>query len=499
MVDAKTYLCSQTVQYITVQKKFITNLAFLLFLNLLVKPFWIVGINTAVQNRVGAEEFGFYFAVLNFSFLFNILLDLGITNFNNRNIAQHHQLLNKHFSSILSLRGVLVLLYFVVTVLFALAVGYSGEQMKMLLVLGFNQALVSFILYLRSNLSGLHLFKQDSIISVLDRFLLIAFCSILLWGNVSDQPFKIDWFVYAQTIAYSITAGVALTLVLRKSKRIKLRWDWPFSLVILKKSLPFALLFLLMTFYNRMDSVMLERLLPHPMGAEQSGIYAQGFRLLEAANMIALLFAGLLLPMYARMLKLKQQVEDLTALSFKLLISGAIVLATACYFYSTEIMGIMYKQYVAESALTFRVLILTFIATSITYIFGTLLTANNNLKHLNIMAGVGVLMNVALNWWLIPYYEAYGSAIATLITQFFTAFVQLALAQYIFKFKINYKLLISLVVFTAGMVLMANYSYLLFENWMWNLAALFAAGVLWAFLTGMISLKALYRIVKQEE
>ncbi len=74
------------------QKKFLTNLGLLLFLNLLIKPFWVLGIDRSVQNAVGAEDFGFYFSILNFSFLFNILLDLGITNFNNRNIAQNSHL-----------------------------------------------------------------------------------------------------------------------------------------------------------------------------------------------------------------------------------------------------------------------------------------------------------------------------------------------------------------------------------------------------------------------
>ncbi|MFI5220594.1 MAG: polysaccharide biosynthesis protein, partial [Bacteroidia bacterium] len=61
------------------QKKFITNLGFLLFLNLLIKPFWILGIDRSVQNTVGAEIYGQYYALFNFSFLLNILLDIGIT------------------------------------------------------------------------------------------------------------------------------------------------------------------------------------------------------------------------------------------------------------------------------------------------------------------------------------------------------------------------------------------------------------------------------------
>jgi len=48
--------------------------------------------------------------------------------------------------------------------------------------------------------------------------------------------------------------------------------------------MPFALLVLLMSFYNRIDPVLIERLLPAPLGEEQSGVYAQAFRLLDAGQ-----------------------------------------------------------------------------------------------------------------------------------------------------------------------------------------------------------------------
>ncbi len=65
------------------KKHFITNLALLILLNLLIKPFWFFGIEVGVQNRVGEEMYGFYFSLFNFAFILNILLDLGINNFNN--------------------------------------------------------------------------------------------------------------------------------------------------------------------------------------------------------------------------------------------------------------------------------------------------------------------------------------------------------------------------------------------------------------------------------
>ncbi len=70
------------------KRKFVTNLALLLFLNLMVKPFWMFGIDRKVQNVLGAGEYGLYFSLFSLSILLNILLDAGIINFNNRSIAR---------------------------------------------------------------------------------------------------------------------------------------------------------------------------------------------------------------------------------------------------------------------------------------------------------------------------------------------------------------------------------------------------------------------------
>ena len=86
------------------QKKFLTNLGFLVLVNLLVKPFFILGIDAEVQNVVGAEDYGNYFALFNFTFLFNILNDLGTTNYNNRNVARNADQIDEFFPRMMGLR-----------------------------------------------------------------------------------------------------------------------------------------------------------------------------------------------------------------------------------------------------------------------------------------------------------------------------------------------------------------------------------------------------------
>lgn len=478
------------------QKKFVANLAFLLFMNLFIKSIYILGFETQVQNEVGAASYGIYFAIFNFSFLLTIVLDFGITNFNNKNIAQNNHLLTKHFSGLFTLKILLAIIYIVVVVVAGLLIGYDTRLMKLLLVQGFNMFLLFFINYLRSNLAGLHLFKTDAIVSILDRSILIVLCIVMLKTDMLKEPDGIMYFVYAQTIGYSISVITAFLIILNKTHTFKLKWNWAFSLMILKKSLPFAILTLLMSFYNRIDTVMIERMLPKGVGDVQSGIYAQAFRLLDATNMIAFLTAGMLLPIFSRMLKHKESVESLVKLISTLLLTPAIVIGVGCVFYSKELMGLLYQVHVEESAKIFSLLMLSFIAVSTTYIFGTLLTANGNMKQLNTMAAFGMILNISLNFLLIRQFEAYGSAISSMITQFLTAIIQVMIAQRIFKFKINYKLINTLIMFAIGVVAINYGSRMLNLNWMMSFVIMVATSILWAFVSGTISIKAIFRILK---
>ena len=164
------------------RKKFALNLVFLLAVNLIVKPFWILGVDRVVQNEVGAQAYGTYFAVFNYAYLLSIILDFGINNFNNRAVSRSRHRAGEYLLNLLLLKLFLSFIYFGLTFVSALLTGFSELQIKMLLFLGINQILLSAILYFRSNIAALQLFKTDAVVSVMDRLLTIVFCLVLLYA-----------------------------------------------------------------------------------------------------------------------------------------------------------------------------------------------------------------------------------------------------------------------------------------------------------------------------
>lgn len=397
------------------KRSFFSNISLLIFLNIIVKAFWVLGIDRTVQNRVGAEVYGFYFSLFSFSVLFNILLDFGITNYNNRKVAANPELLPGLLGNFFIIRMGFAIIYLVVSLIMALSLGYTEGQRSLLLLLLGNQFLASFILYLRSNITALQLFRVDSLISVTDRFIMIIVCGLLLWGGITGEVFRIEWFVYSQTVAYLITFLISLIIVLSKSGLVRISFSTLQIPKILRESAPFAMLSLFMAVYWRVDTVMLERMAEK--GDEVAGIYAQAFRLLDAAAMIPYLFAVFLLPMFSRAMANRESAGPLSRFAGLLLVIPATVVSLFSFFYSDAIMKLLYHSHIEVSASVFRILMAGYVPVAMVYVYSTVLTAGGRMRILNRIAGAGMIVNILLNYILIARFGAIGSAFASVFTQ----------------------------------------------------------------------------------
>jgi O-antigen/teichoic acid export membrane protein len=409
------------------QREFNLNIIMLVAINLLIKPFFIFGIDRTVQNVVGTSEYGMYFTLLSLTYLLQIINDFGIQNFNSKEISQNRHLIHKYLPNMLAIKLALSLLFLAAVFGIGFLAGYQ-LHFNWLLFLAINQILVSLNYFFRTNLSGLGFYRTDSLISGLDKLLMIIFCGILLWTPSLKDHFNIAWFIYAQTLALIITNLVSGGLVwnrINKESGFKIRTK--VSMLLLKRSLPFALVILLMSLYTRMDVIMIENMLKD--GEYQAGVYGAGYRLLDASNMIGYLFASLLLPMFSRMLKKKESIEKLVSHSFRMIYAGSVALSVAVFFYRFSIVDWLYTDATKTFGVVLGWLMFSFIGVSGTYIFGSLLTANGSLNRLNWIFVFGIIINLVLNLILIPINGAEGAAIATLVTQMLVFFSQLFLTK----------------------------------------------------------------------
>ncbi len=481
------------------KREFLLNILLLVFINLLIKPIFIFGIDLGVQNRVG-EHYGTYFALLNLAYLFQILNDFGIQSFNNRHISQHPQLLPKYFPNLLAIKWLLATLYVTLTMIVAAFVlGYGAEALPLLFILLVNQVLVQLIMFLRSNISGLGHYRLDSLLSSLDKLLMVLTCGVLIWTDW--VPFSLLNFALAQTFALFATVLVVFILLRQRADfKVKPTWaaNWragrPAIYSMFRQSLPYALVVLLMFAYTRLDAVLLERM----AGPAHADVYASAFRLLDACNMFGYLFASLLLPMFARLLKQKESIRPLTSMSFKLIWAGSVTLTAAIFFARQELLQLMMPERANEYRFAvLGMLIWAFVPISTTHIFSTLLTARERMMQMNRFFVVGVVLDLALNIALIPHWQALGSAFAAVATQVFIAGAMVWLCVREFSFQPSRLGLIQTFGF-LGFIL--AFDWLLFEhsdfNWPIKFVFALGAGLAGLFLFKMVGLSSL-RALKQ--
>ncbi len=480
------------------KREFLINIAFLILINFLIKPVYILFIESRVQDTLGPNEYGLYFGILNFAMMLQIIADLGIQNFNSTAVSRDRSILPKYLPRMLGLKMVLSMIYLLVGLIGAFLIGYATRSVMIFTWVSINFILLSFILYLRTNISATGHYRTDSLLSVVDKVLLIIILSwMLFWGH-RGKAFDIFDFIFAQTAAYGFVLMLVLAINFRLARLIRISFDWVLSKEIVRQSFPFSLVIILMSLYNRMDGFMLERLLDDQ--AYEAGIYAAAFRIYDALNMVGYLFAVLLLPMFSSLMHSRKELDALVRTGHNMIFGVSVALLAGIGLYAEEILTWMYPNHMQERYITLLYLLLTsFLATSLSYNYGTLLTAAKELKSMNRILFAGVLINLVLNLIFIPGFGAIGAAMTTIGTQFFVLAGQYLLSIRIFEIRFNFRIFLRRTGYLAGVVILFLIYVQYFENVKWLTGLIIFEMIVFLLMAGfgMVSWKDLKKEKRQ--
>jgi len=483
---------------------FVKNILFVIAINVLVKPIWVFFIDRTVQNTVPTASYGTYQALLSLSIIFQTVLDFGISSFNSRTIARDPDKLPTLFPAMLSARLVLIIFYLLLAFSLGWLLGYRGWELTLLLGVLLIQSLNALVAFIRSNVAALHRFKTDGMLSITDRLLMIVICGFLLAYPATAHQFKIQWFVITQIVCYFITA-VAGYFILRRIGKVKLQFSFhpPTIFKIVRESFPYALLIFLMSIYNRADAMMIERLCTD--GKDQAGIWAAAFRLLDMANILGLMFATMLLPLFGRMLSEKHDVQPIVKLCVNMLLPMSFMVGVAGVFFSSDIMPLLYHKSALyhtmsrDYEIVFALLIASFPSWCLMYVYSTLLTANGSLKTLNKIAFAGVIINLSLNFYLIPHFKAEGGAITSFITQTALALTFMVYASRIIKLPLNVKWVLAHIGYLLLIVVIAYSAISLLRSFSWTvqLASFGLVCIVLMFVFRFISVYSIRQLVSK--
>jgi O-antigen/teichoic acid export membrane protein len=210
------------------------------------------------------------------------------------------------------------------------------------------------------------------------------------------------------------------------------------------------------------------------------------------------------------MIKQKERIDNMVRLPFDIMISVAVIASIGSYFFRYQIMELLYPQRpeemltayslrIRQSGNIFGLIMFGFIGTCLMYVFSTLLTANKNLKQLNITAALGIIINFTLNFLLVPRYQAFGAAIANFSTLVFTGIAYTLLVQYFFRFRVNVPYLLRLAAYFILVWLAGWTSVKLPLHWISQLLIMVAVSLVFALLLKLLNVRGFIRIIRSTE
>jgi O-antigen/teichoic acid export membrane protein len=191
--------------------------------------------------------------------------------------------------------------------------------------------------------------------------------------------------------------------------------------------------------------------------------------------------------MFSKQLKeSRESIVDLLSNAGNLLMGGSIVIVFIAITNGYFLLNLVY-DHAKEAVPAFQCLMLSFLSICLNFIFGTLLTANGNLRFLNISSLVGIIINVIVNFFLIPEYGALGAAFTAFITQSLISILQFVYCMNLFQIKINWILVLRYCVLIISLLTIRY----LFKKHDYVLLIQMSSGALLLFLLSFIQINAL--------
>jgi O-antigen/teichoic acid export membrane protein len=395
------------------QKKFLGSVLLLILLNLLVKPLWIFGIDRAVQNMTGFSAYGQYFALMNLCMVFLFIQDPGLhINMNREVAARRSDSLDIFWDSFYG-KLALTLAYTAVVVLAALASGIRDAGFILMIIL--LQSSISMLLFIRSFLTASQLFRQDSMLSIIDKLIVILLTGTLIFFPPLEGMLTIRYFVAIQIAGVGIALVAGMLMVFRHVDRFAFRPFTGFRKAILFSSLPYAANIFLMTVILRADAFLLERI--HHNGATEAGIYAAGFRIMDAFSVMGSLVAGFLMPFIARYWPDKERFSGVVLVCRQFLVCVAIIAGVTGSMVPEFLTRLLYHRDDPGLVIVMQTILLSLPAISLVHIYGTILTATQNIATFTRVSMVFAVLSLLLNLVLIPRFGAMACTVTAVVVQ----------------------------------------------------------------------------------
>ncbi|MGA9292028.1 MAG: flippase [Ignavibacteriaceae bacterium] len=364
-------------------------------------------INIYVIRYLGPDEFGLYSYAISFVGLFAAISALGLDNIIVRELVNKPHKKNVILGSAFNLKlsgAVLSIVLIAVTLLLTSEAKLSSLMILIISTSTLFQSNNIIDFYFQAKIQV----KYSAIVQTVSLVLASLLKLVLILTKAS-----LVYFAAAYTLEFLfISAGLAIAYKLKNLSIFAWKFDKKLAINLLKDSWPLILSGLVIAIYMKIDQVIIKNMLSD----REVGYYAAAVKLSEAWYFIPMALCSSLFPSIINakkmsdvlyMSRLQKLYDILTWLAFAIIIPIT--------FFSTLIVGILFGPEYLSSAPVLTIYIWAGLPVSLGVASSQFLVNENLTKISFYRTLAGMIINVLLNFLLIPVYGIIGSALATLI------------------------------------------------------------------------------------
>jgi len=355
---------------------------------------------------LGPDKYGIFAFVVTISGITGMVADFGISIYLVGEISKHKEKVNKYLSAHLAIQ--LFITTFCLLFLLIVAIFQENPTVSQLIIISsigliFSNFHIPFAAVLQG-FEDMGYFITLSLISGLTTVAIIALgiyyqTSLLYFSLLTVCP---GVFSFLTTLFYA-RRYIAFENI-----------SFDFIKKILYAGIPFGILITTSFLYSRIDIVMLK----YMMGEKEVGLYSTAYKLIFFLNMIPSALSSALYPLLSNYTEnAKEKVEKIITQISKYIIVITVCISFYIFFYSENLIYCLFGSVFLPSVAALQILILSFAPNAARVPITNYFMSQKKIKTLFIVVFSALILNIALNIFLIPSYSLYGAAAATMISE----------------------------------------------------------------------------------
>lgn len=363
---------------------------------------------------LGPETYGRYQFVLSYVMIFSTLVDFGVQQFIIKKISEDASQAKRYFQSFFAFEATAAFLLYGALLAVAWASGYDRTVLAGVAVAGLGMVANALCYPFLAVMSSFQDLRRVAFINFLNSLVNVSVIALVIWFGRGIV------FLAGTQLAFGLLDLVLYRAFIRRHLErpeplgaLRLL-DVSLITGILRSAWPFVLLVGFSSIYNRIDVVLISRIL----GYEQTGYYGAAYKLYDLLAFFPAVVSHSLFPHFTRLMAEKATAEVRLNLEryLRLMVTVAAPIAFGGAVLSGPLISLAAGDQYAAAAPILRVLIwapaILFVYTPVNSLVISQLT-----RQAAMVTGANVLVNVLGNLILLPRFGPVAAATMTVVSE----------------------------------------------------------------------------------